>query len=158
MGLSAATSDRVDSVTLVDVNGAAVELCTRNVEANSKKLKARCEVIKSDLFEGIDEGRMFDIISFNAPYLADGAEDDLSNAWYGGQGGVEVSVEFLKQAYMHLNRSGSIVLMASSLSDTERLYDAISQQGFMVARDSLVHINFEDIMALVIKKQEVIGS
>ncbi len=158
IGLHMAMSENVDRVVLADASSSAVALCKRNLELNLKRLHAKCEVIKSDLFDEIDEDAVFDIIVFNAPYLAEGAQDDLSNAWYGGEGGIEISVEFLKQAYVHLNSGGSVVLLASSLSDTERLYDAISQQGFLVEKDASVHINFEDIIALVIKKQAVIGS
>ncbi len=156
IGLSAALNKNVAKVLFADKNPAAISLCKRNLLINSNLIDAKCSVVKSDLFSEVNG--MFDLIVFNAPYLPDGKDDDLGDAWYGGDDGIGVSSKFLEQSYKHLGDNGSIVLIASSLSNIDGLYCAINDCDLMVVRDAKVHINFEDIIALVLKKQLVIGS
>jgi release factor glutamine methyltransferase len=87
-----------------------------------KKSVSHCNVlgfncIHSDLFEKI--GGKYDIIIFNPPYLPEDAREPESSkkATTGGEKGNEIIIRFLHQAKHHLNSSGKIFLITSSLSE-----------------------------------------
>jgi release factor glutamine methyltransferase len=99
-------------VTAADINEKAIENTKINAEKNGFKIKC----VKSNLFSNIKE--KFDLIAFNPPYLPTKNEDI---AWDGGEGGIKIIKEFLKQARNHLNKNGKIYVVASSLTDIETL-------------------------------------
>lgn len=92
-----------------DINSKAVSHC--------KSLGFNC--IKSDLFEKIPKTK-FDIIIFNPPYLPE--DKNYSEPKYskvtttGGKYGYEITKKFLKQSKNYLNKTGFILLIASSLA------------------------------------------
>lgn len=88
-----------------DINPEAVKHC--------KLLGFNC--IKSDLFEKIPKQK-FDLIIFNPPYLPKNYEEPKNSrlATTGGQGGEEISIDFLKQARDFLSSNGKILLITSS--------------------------------------------
>jgi len=153
VGLLAGAKENVRSVTFADTSQEAVELARTNADRNRDIVHADCDFVKSDLFSSID-GR-FDIIIFNAPYLAEGKGDKMSNAWYGGEHGVEVATAFLKQAVEHMNDHAEIVLIVSSLGDMQRLEEQMAPLGLAIDREQKTHVNFEDIVALVISKHYI---
>jgi len=57
----------------------------------------------------------FDLIIFNPPYLPSGRFDKGKDTT-GGKKGNEIIIKFLKQAKNHLNKSGKIFLITSSLT------------------------------------------
>ncbi|MBI4162993.1 MAG: methyltransferase [Candidatus Aenigmarchaeota archaeon] len=100
-----------NAVTAVDVNEDAVKATQENAKTNNVEIKA----IKSDLFAEIGQ-EIFDIIIFNAPYLA---PDDLDK--YLGKERKNfiddnVIERFLKQLTGHLRNDGFAILVASSLT------------------------------------------
>lgn len=151
LGMVAARSTKVASVTFADISDDAIKLCEQNIKANVNILAADCCVVKSSLFSNIIGS--YDLVIFNAPYLAEGKDDPLSNAWYGGKTGTEISRQFLDEAQDHLKDHGTIILACSSFSDLDGLYESITKSKFLVVRDASIHISFEDILALVIKRQ-----
>ncbi len=100
------------NVTAADVNEKAIENTKINAEKNGFKIKC----VRSNLFSDIKE--KFDLIVFNPPYLPTKNEDI---AWDGGEKGIEIIKEFLKQARNHLNKGGKIYVVMSSLTDIETL-------------------------------------
>ena len=83
-----------------------------NVEVN-------CD-IHSDLFQKV-EGK-FDTIIFNPPYLPEDEHDtDVANV--GGKEGYETIIKFLEQAKEHVTREGIILLLFSSLSKPQIIFD-----------------------------------
>ena len=90
-----------------DINGKAVTHC--------KKLGSNC--FKSDLFSNI-KGRRFDVIVFNPPYLPLDKREPKSSrlATTSGKKGNELTLRFLKQAKIYLNKKGKILIITSSLS------------------------------------------
>ncbi len=156
LGLVAASNANVKRVVFADINDDALELCKENIRRNSDRISAECEVVKSDLFSNV-EG-MFDMIIFNAPYLPDGDDMKLSEAWYGGEKGIEVSEKFIDSATDFLKAYGKIILVVSSLGDLEKLRGTINLRGLSVEREQKVHVDFEDIIALVLGKHEYYGS
>ncbi|MHB1830119.1 MAG: HemK2/MTQ2 family protein methyltransferase [Candidatus Micrarchaeaceae archaeon] len=156
LGLVAAANVNVKRVVFTDINDDALELCKANIQRNSDRISAECEVIKSDLFSNV-EG-MFDMIIFNAPYLPDGDNIKMSEAWYGGEKGIEVSEKFINSATDFMKTNGKIVLIVSSLGDLEKLRATVNLRGLTVEREQKVHVDFEDIIALVLSKQDYFGS
>ncbi len=145
LGLTAAKDPKVESVTFVDINDAALSLSKANLELNKDSINANAFFIHSNLFE--DVKGMFDLIIFNAPYLvSEGEKGMLPKAWEGGPSGIEISKEFLGSAIFHLNSQGAIILVASSHSDLASLQAEISKKGFKILNEKKEHIFFEDII------------
>jgi release factor glutamine methyltransferase len=87
-----------------------------------KKICLHCNLlgfhcIYSDLFENIRN--KYDIIIFNPPYLPEDAREPASSKrnTTGGKKGNEIIIRFLQNAKNHLNKSGKIFLITSSLSE-----------------------------------------
>jgi|SRR3989344_2480655 len=91
-----------------DINPVAVEHCR----------DLGFKVILSDLFGNI-EGRRFDIIIFNPPYLPLDKKEPKNSRLNttGGKKGNELIIRFLKQSKRHLTKDGKIFLVTSSLSE-----------------------------------------
>ncbi len=81
------------------------------------------EVVYSDLFSNVDELLVFDVISFNAPYLPrdEREPEDSQLATTGGKRGDEVSVRFLREAIGRLKKGGVIFLLVSSLTPMDEI-------------------------------------
>lgn len=90
--------------------------CDINTEAVKQCKRQKFNCIKSNLFEKL-KGK-YDWIIFNPPYLPeDKLEDEESKiATTGGEKGSEIINEFLRQAKGHLEKSGKIFLLTSSLT------------------------------------------
>ncbi|MGY4884851.1 MAG: HemK2/MTQ2 family protein methyltransferase [Nanobdellota archaeon] len=75
--------------------------------------------IHSDLFENFSENEKFDIIIFNPPYLPEDSREpeDSRMSTTGGEKGIEIIIEFLKQVKNHLKEDGRIFLITSTLSE-----------------------------------------
>jgi release factor glutamine methyltransferase len=106
--VEAAAKQEVSRVVAVDVNPAAVEAARRRAE--SAGVAGKMEFVTSDLFENV-EG-VYDWIVFNPPYLpGEGDADEAS--WAGGETGAETARRFLRDARVHLKKSGSILMVYS---------------------------------------------
>jgi release factor glutamine methyltransferase len=123
LAVEVASQPLVDEVVAVDVDPKAVnEAMSRAQEAG---VADRIEFIVSDLFWGL-EGRRFDWILFNPPYLpSEGAADEAS--WTGGRVGDETTMRFLHEAGGHLEPDGAIIMVHSShtgldLGEVEKMY------------------------------------
>ncbi len=125
-----------------DINPHAAKIC------KEKGL----EVVVADLFRGI-KGK-FTLILFNPPYLELEEEekigDWLEKAIDGGKGGVEVSVEFLKQAKERLEKGGRIILISTS-HNFERLKEEIKRLGYKFEVVKKRKLFFEELYALKIQ-------
>ncbi len=151
LGLVAAMNEKVKEVTFADVNSDAVRLAEANVNSNRNSVVARCDYKECNLLSGLLS--QYDLIIFNPPYLRHRGEGEtLKEAFDGGRNGVEVSIEFLKQAGGCLKQTGAIVLVHSSLSNTKMLDEEIKRQGFRVSRTEKVHFFFEDIVVSLLTR------
>lgn len=130
--LSAAAADRKNKVLGVDVNPEAVACAEANAKANHI-MNARFVV--SDLFSGVPDER-FDAILFNPPYLpTDDSEKvggRINAAFDGGKDGREVLDRFLAQFSRYLKGGGTLLLVQSSLNDSEKTEEALSALGYAV--------------------------
>ena len=112
----------------VDVNKAALNF----VKEQIAKLGFRnINVFYSDLFSNIKE--KYDLIIFNPPYLPDG--NDIKEKWLkqaiiGGNKGNEIIIKFLKQAKDFLLPKGKILFCFSSLSNKEKIDEALRKENY----------------------------
>ncbi len=156
LGIYAASLLNTKRLVLADINLHAVELAKRNYQLNKLKLKdknANVEIVRSDLLQNIQGS--FDLIIFNAPYLRGSISSHLptiEKAWNGGRRGIEISEKFLDEAKAKLNKNGTILLIASSLSDFEGLNRRINELGYKTNDIAKEHYFFEDIIALILKR------
>jgi ribosomal protein L3 glutamine methyltransferase len=104
---------RVDGV---DVSGAALEVAARNVARH--EVGGRVELVESDLFDGLDSGRRYDLIVCNPPYVG-AAELGALPAEYaaepvlalaGGEDGLALVERILAGAARQLADDGVLVL------------------------------------------------
>ena len=150
LGIIAAMDGRVSHVIMSDISEDALRCAKENAKSNG--VEEKCEFIKSNLFDSIDGN--FDIIIFNPPYLPD--DDEVrsgKNWWSGGPTGIEITKLFIEQAEAHLKSNGIIITVESSLADSKTLHDFIEAKGFRIADSEKVHIFFEDIVALALKRK-----
>ncbi len=134
----------VKSVLAVDVDPAVVMQCRKNVV--NKKITC----LRSDLFTNIPQ-QQFDTIIFNPPYLPqDLPERDV--ALEGGRQGHETVVRFLKCVNSFLRTKGQVLLLFSSLTNKNKVEEAIRQQLFDFKELDRLHIFFEDLFVHKITK------
>jgi release factor glutamine methyltransferase len=69
----------------------------------------------------------FDLIVSNPPYLPDDYDSEgkriYDRAIYGGESGVEVTLNIIRSSLRALKREGSLLTIISNLSDTSRLHE-----------------------------------
>ena len=91
IGIIAAKNENVKSVTMLDINHRALELCKRNSEKN--KVDSKVKIIESNGFENVDE--KYDIIITNPPIRA----------------GKSVIYKMYEDAKEHLRENGALYLV-----------------------------------------------
>jgi len=129
-------------VTAVDINPHAVA-CARS---NALKNDLKVDVLQSNLFEKV-EG-LFDIITFNPPYLPDEGTPAtwMERAWSGGSDGSEVVVRFLEEAWRFLVPGGRVYIILSSFGSIRNILRA-AKQRYEVEMVEERHMFFESILA-----------
>lgn len=80
-------------------------------------------MVETDVYSNI-EGR-FDTILFNLPYLPVDEDGLLARSWSGGPDGLGPFPDLLDGSSDHLNPEGRIVVVISSLMDTQALWDLL---------------------------------
>jgi HemK-related putative methylase len=139
-----ATRSSVDNVVAVDINPKAIAKAKKKAEEAG--ISERIEFLVSDLFQSL-EGRRFDWILFNPPYLpSEGAYDEAS--WAGGKSGNEVLMRFLGDASNHLRPNGAIIMVYSShtgldIKEIEKRYSTVVLEE--------VHIFFEMLTCIMLR-------
>ena len=106
-------------VTSGDINPKAVELTRKNAAENGVDIT----VVETDVYSNI-EGR-FDTVLFNLPYLPVDEDGLLARSWSGGPDGLGPLPDLLSGSPDHLNPNGRIVVVISSLMDTQALWDLL---------------------------------
>lgn len=145
LGLVSSRLKNVRSVTFADINRNAIDNARDNVRINGDLIRAKCRFVNTDLFSKV-RGR-FDLIIFNAPYLKSGLSLHLDEfrAWEGGKKGIEVSLNFLKQAKRHLRKSSKVLIVESSLGSIPDFIDESAALGYKVRKVASVKSLFERI-------------
>ncbi|MHA2360584.1 MAG: HemK2/MTQ2 family protein methyltransferase, partial [Candidatus Thorarchaeota archaeon] len=92
---------------------------------------------------------LFSVIAFNPPYLAERQDrTNLDHALVGGESGAEVTLRFMTLATKHLGKNGRLYVVASSLSDVNRVTAIMKESGFEVAIADELPLFFEKLYIL----------
>lgn len=140
--LDVGTGSGIQALTAKEA-GAEVLATDINPEAVKATKKLGIKAVCCDLLAGV-KGK-FDLIIFNPPYLpSDGRTDDIR--WSGGYEGIEVIMEFFKQAKDHLKDNGKILFVFSSHSNQTKLKRFLERLGFELEILAKKRIFFEEIL------------
>ena len=139
----------------------AVLLANRDIELIATEinpLAAACarsngiDVIRTDMFAGIREGRDFDLVMFNLPYLPTSEDEKvpgwLNYAFDGGITGRDPIKPFFRDVNRYLKPEGTILLLISSLTGIEEVREEIAGFSFdshIIAREKCP---FEELVVL----------
>jgi release factor glutamine methyltransferase len=107
-------------VVALDINPFAIRCAKQNAQRNN--VAENMVFLQGDLFEPLAETAKFDLILFNSPYLPSEQTEEqtwLGRAWAGGATGRQVIDEFIAEAQPHLEQSGEILLLQSTLAGVE---------------------------------------
>ncbi|MBM3229701.1 methyltransferase, partial [Candidatus Parvarchaeota archaeon] len=132
----------------VDINPDAVFASRRNAENNNVK---NCEFFISDMFYALS-GSTFDWIIFNPPYLPTQRSEKIKGALNlavdGGLDGRKVIDRFLGLFHPHLNKGGRLLMLDSSLDNTQLTVSALQRLGMQVRVLQKLSVFFETLSVL----------
>jgi release factor glutamine methyltransferase len=97
-------------VVAVDINPVAVRCAQLNALLNS--LEDTIEVVQGDLFTAV-QGRRFDVVLFNPPFIHDTPRDDADRAWRS----MDVPERFAAGLTAHLKPAGFALVVLSTYGD-----------------------------------------
>ena len=127
-------------VVAVDVSPLAARLAWEN-------LAGRAPVLRADLLSCLRGP--FDVVTFNAPYLPSAPEERvegwLDRAFHGGEGGVEVSVAFVRDLPRVLAPHGRAYLVVSSRADLDALAHVVQGAGLRHEPVGATRFFFEEV-------------
>ena len=129
--LSVLAASKAKRVLAVDINPKAAKCVRFNAKING--VSEKVDVLVGDLFNPLREGRTFDVILFNAPYLPSddaGKLEWIDYAWSGGKSGREIIDRFLCEIPKYLKLDGKLFLIQSSLSNIEETLNSLRKLGF----------------------------
>lgn len=109
-------AERGAEVTATDINPEALEQVGEKAEQKGLEI----DLEESDLFEDVEKEN-YDVVVFNPPYLPGDNGVGAEEIWLGGETGVELSEEFLKEVEAYLSGHGRFFIVASSLADFRSL-------------------------------------
>ena len=95
--------DHCESVIGVDVNPRAIEFSRFNAALNGIE---NVEFILSDLFNSLDPGMTFDLLTANPPYVPDLATKAGNNFWSGGPEGTRILRRIIEAIPTRLDKDG----------------------------------------------------
>ncbi len=128
LGIVAAA--KVDRVVAIDINPYAVRCAKENAKLNHVAEKM-C-FLRGHLFGPLKVDEEFDLILFNAPYVAMEPEARFSwleQAWNGGTTGRRVIERFICKASKYLRQSGRILLLQSTLANVDETLKSFWEKG-----------------------------
>lgn len=144
------TAKKARHVLAVDINPHAVRCAKQNAALN--KLNTNMAFLQSDLFSALAPTAKFDLILFNAPYVPSEETETtfwLGRSWAGGTTGRQVIDRFISQAPHHLKRNGKILLMQSTLSNTEETRRLLSEQALSTKTVAEQSLPFFETLVLI---------
>jgi release factor glutamine methyltransferase len=139
LGITAAK--QASEVLVIDVNPHAIHCAKRNAKRN--RVDGKMAFLQTDLFSCLRENAKFDLILFNSPYLPSERGEEatwLGRSWAGGEGGREVIDRFILHVPEHLERTGHILLLQSTLAgveETKEKFRAVGMAAEVVASRAL---------------------
>lgn len=155
IGLTLSLEEKRMDVTASDISIDALEV----TKANQEQLKSKATIIRSDLFQSIED--TFDFIISNPPYIPDDeiVEDIVSKepqvALYGGPLGVSFYEKILKEARTYLNSKGLIAFehgyqqrqLIFNLAKTYFPESIIIQEKDLSAKDRFTFIGIGGVLS-----------
>lgn len=151
--VSLAAARTAKGVLGVDVNPEAVRCARENAARNGIKNAA---FAGGDLFSAVPEGKKFDAILFNPPYLptdeSERLRGPLNRAFDGGKDGRAVLDRFLSEFGAHLSPGGALLLVQSSLNGPEKTRARLEGMGYSVETVSEKAFFFERLCVLRARK------
>lgn len=137
----------VEKMVALDISLDAVRNTQENLRRNN--LFHKCELIQSNLLNGLDTKCKFSVIIFNSPYLPkDNFETKMDRSLVGGSVGTEVTERFIHESVMHLQHNGSLYVVVSSLADISRVRQILCQNGFQITTVAEENGFFETLYVL----------
>jgi release factor glutamine methyltransferase len=148
--ISTVASEKKDvkAVIAVDIDKKAIAHCKKTIK--NKKIIWKV----SDLFSEV-KGK-FDTIIINPPYLPfDRREDEETRlTTTGGRHGYELTERFLNSANDHLEKDGIIILLFSTLTNKEKIDEALANNLFECEIIATKKVSFETLFVYLIKKNK----
>lgn len=132
IGIATASRFPQSQVVLSDLSADALELAQINIEKHN--LAERCRAIQSDLFANL-EGRSFDLILSNPPYVDQRDLDEMPQEYHAeprlglaaGVDGLDLVRPMLSKAAHHLNDGGHIIVeVGNSWVALEQAYPQVA--------------------------------
>jgi len=121
---------KAGGVVAVEINPHAIRCAKENSKLNN--VESKIDFVQASLFKALNTNVKFDLILFNAPYLPSEVSEATSwigLAWAGGANGREVVDQFISEVPLHLNYSGRVLLMQSTLTGVEETLRKFSEQS-----------------------------
>jgi release factor glutamine methyltransferase len=134
VAISAKLENEALDVTAVDISEAALNVA--RVNAERLEVDGDIRFLQSDLFEAIDAGEKFDIITSNPPYISDSEYEtvepevkaDPRLALLGGPRGLDVIDRLLDSAPAYLARPGYL-LFEIGYDQSQAIFDRVKNDG-----------------------------
>ena len=126
--LGVLAAEKAAAVLAVDLNPYAIRCAKENSSLNN--VNGKMAFMQADLLTAFDENAIFDLILFNAPYLPAAeyeAETWIGRSWAGGINGRQLVDRFISEAPLHLKPNGRILLMQSTLANTDETIRKLSE-------------------------------
>lgn len=147
-------SSRASEVLGTDISPLAVANAAENAALN----KARnCRFAQGDLFSNVSG--QFDAIIFNPPYLPSAEEDAtagiIDKAWNGGSDGRAVIGRFLQEFPDFLAAKGVLLMLHSSLADTQKTLAYLRGNGFSAEVLERQRFFFEEICVILAQRRHL---
>jgi release factor glutamine methyltransferase len=149
LGILAAKKAR--GVVAVEINPHAIQCAKENSKLND--VESKIDFVQASLFKALNTNVKFDLILFNAPYLpselSEAASSWIGLAWAGGANGREVVDRFISEVPLHLNSSGRVLLMQSTLTGVEETLRKFSEQSLKATIKAEQKLPFFETLTLI---------
>jgi release factor glutamine methyltransferase len=147
-------SSRASEVLGIDISPLAVANARENAALNG----ARCCFSQGDLFSNVSG--QFDTIILNPPYLPTCEEDAtagiIDKAWNGGSDGRALIERFLMEFPGFLAAKGVLLMLHSSLADTQKTLALLRSKGFHAEVLERQRFFFEEICVIMAQRREAL--
>lgn len=123
-------------ITGIEKYDSAIYVAQKNID--KYELSKKIRLIKSDMFDGLDKNKSFDIICSNPPYITKDEMENLSidvkefepyTALYGGEDGLDFYKIIAGQAKKHLTSNGFLVVEIGYMQK-ESVRDIFIKNGY----------------------------
>ena len=154
--LAIEAAKKAKSVIGCDINKKALEYAKQK----SKDIE-NIKFVYSDIFSYFKKHpKKFDLIIFNPPYLPEEKKEpfELRPATTGGKKGYELIDRFLSQAGQYLKPDGKILILFSTLTKKDKVYEALENYAFNYQKLAEQSFDFETLFVYLVEKSDFLKS